>query len=199
MAKRSTIGRDPFSDGRPGCSFVIHTNPETNIVDLAAVAAAKDSATPAPVAEAPAEIRPAEIYIEIIHIEDAKARRAVGGRLEIFGGDLGAGASTIWRHGSRQAIGFFAPTGRLIDLNAELDSVATAQDRTEHRVLSTLGWAWVIGSLGGIIGIMAGGGLRLLSPRRMILQLRLTDGGTLVVRTDSVTASGLAALARRKP
>jgi len=45
---------------------------------------------------------------------------------------------------------------------------------------------------------VAGGGLRLLSPRRMIVQLWLTNGETLIVRTDSVTASGLAALARRK-
>jgi hypothetical protein len=189
MPKRRTIGKDPLAEARSDFPFAA----ETNVVALAAVTAAKESPIPAPLpgrAEAPKS--------ESVLIEDERARCAVGGRLEIFGGDLGAGASVIWRHGPGERIGFVAPTGRLIDLASELETAQSWQDRTEHRVLSTLGWAWVIGSLGGIVGILAGGGLRLLLPRRVILQMRLLDGSKMVVRTDSVTESGLKALARAR-
>jgi hypothetical protein len=185
MPKRSTIGKDPLAEARPDFPFAA----KTNVVELAT--AAKDGpASPSSLGRAQ-EQRP-----ESVPIEDGKAGRAVGGRLEIFGGDLGAGASVIWRHGPNERIGFVAPTGRLIDLAMELEAAQSWQDRTEHRVLSTVGWAWVIGSLGGVIGMMAGGGLRLLLPRRVILQMRLIDGSKMVARTDSVTESGLRALAR---
>ncbi|HEX4041192.1 MAG TPA: hypothetical protein VHY10_05780 [Xanthobacteraceae bacterium] len=187
MPKRSTIGKDPLSDARSNFPFAV----ETNVVELAALAAPKESPAPLRSRGRPQEPRP-----ESISAEDGKACRAVGGRLEIFGGDLGAGASVIWRHGPHERIGFVAPTGRLIDLATELETAQSWQDRTEHRVLSTLGWAWVIGSLGGVIGMVAGGGLRLLLPRRVILQMRLIDGCKMVVRTDSVTESGLRVLAR---
>jgi hypothetical protein len=187
MAKRSTIGKDPLSEARSDFPFAA----ETNVVDLTTVTAAKESSAPPPVRQRAERSSPRSV-----HVEDARARCAVGGRLEIFGGDLGAGASVIWRHGPNERIGFVAPTGRLVDLATELAAAQSFQDRTEHRMLSTLGWAWVVGSLGGIVGLVAGGGLRLLIPRRVILQMRLIDGSKMVVRTDSITESGLRALAQ---
>lgn len=132
---------------------------------------------------------------ELVVLVDGKALRIVGGRLEILGGDLGTGSRAIWPLETENEIGFVAPNGRVIDLVRELDTALIAQDRTEHRYLSAVGWAWVLASFGGFVGLAAAAGLRLLEPRRMMVQVRLSDGATIVTRTDSVTASGLAALA----
>jgi hypothetical protein len=102
------------------------------------------------------------------------------------------GASVIWRFSPNDRIAFVAPTGRLVDLVKELDAVQAWPDRTEHRLMSAAGWAWVLGSLAGVMGAVAGG-IRLLRPRRMIVNLRLNDGSKLVVRTDAVTVAGLQA------
>lgn len=184
MRKRSTIGRDPLLEARSDFLFAA----ETNVVELATVTA-KDSPTASP-------NRSEQLHPHGVTVDNEKAGRAIGGRLELFGGDLGSGTCVIWRHGANKTIGFVAPTGRFIDFATELAAVESCDDRTEHRILSTLGWAWIIGSLGGVIGIIAGGGLRLLAPRRVIVQMRLTDGSKLVVRTDSVTESGLRTLAQ---
>jgi hypothetical protein len=97
----------------------------------------------------------------------------------------------IWPIGPDHRIGFIAPTGRVIDLGQALDSVQAWPDRTEHRYLSAAGWAWVLASLGGIVGLLAGGGLRLLEPRRMIVKMQFADRTKLVARTDGVTVVGL--------
>ncbi|MGH7073317.1 MAG: hypothetical protein ACREFD_03850 [Stellaceae bacterium] len=125
-----------------------------------------------------------------------EGRGAIGGRLEFLSGKLGSGTAVIWRFGRAARIGFVAPAGRLVDLGAELEGVAAWPDRGDHRIVGAAGWAWVLGSLGGAIGIVAGAGLRLLVPRRMMARIRLRDGSEFVVRTDRATVTALEAIAR---
>ena len=86
--------------------------------------------------------------------------------------------------GAESRVGFIAPTGRNVDFGQELETVLAWPDHTEHRLLSAAGWAWVLASVGGIVGLLAGGGLRLLEPQRMIVKMQLADGSKLVARTD---------------
>ncbi len=178
MAKRRTIGKDPLSAG------IADFNYSAEIVPM-------PKANPAP--QGPSR-QPEQSGQKPIII-DGKSRRAVGGRLEILGGDFGAGSRPIWPLGDDGAIGFVAPSGRRIDLGRELVAVAAWPDRTDRRYLGAAGWAWVLASLGGVVGLLAGGGLRLLEPRRMMVTVQLDDGAKLVARTDSVTVAGLRALA----
>ena len=203
MAKRRTIGRDPLSEPVPGETY------SAEIVPIARpVFGAVSAAAPAPAADMPASpppraaIRPEPEQAtepaapaESVVLLDGKARRVVGGRLEILGGDLGHGSRAIWPLDADSAIGFIAPNGRRVDLVRELAACLVVQDRTEHRYISAAGWAWVLASFGGVVGLAAAAGLRLLEPRRMMVQMRLGDGVAIVARTDSVTASGLTALA----
>jgi len=186
MAKRRTIGRDPLSEATSGATY------SAEIVPISIQsAAAKDRISPT--VEPPEAIRPEPLIVVV-----GKARRSVGGRLEILGGDLGSGIRVIWPLDSNRRVGFVAPNGRTIDLAQELDVVQASPDRTEHRYLSAIGWAWVLASVGGFIGLAAAGGLRLLEPRRMIVKMELSDGSKLVVRTDSVTVVGLRAFAESR-
>jgi hypothetical protein len=184
MAKRRTIGKDPLSQAHGESLYSAEIVP----MPIAGGGAAKDHAETA--AEAAAVIAN-----EPVIVVDGKARRVVGGRLEILGGDLGTGSRVIWPSGPTGRIGFVAPTGRAVDLGQELDVVSAWPDHTERRYLSAAGWAWVLASLGGIVGLVAGGGLRLLEPRRMMVKMLLSDGSQLVARTDSVTVAGLKAFA----
>ncbi len=182
MAKRRTIGKDPLSAGDTGYSAEIVPMP---------VVASVQRAPAEPIPDAPSQGEEKPIVI------DGRCRRVVGGRLEILGGDVGAGSRAIWPLTSEHdaSVGFRAPTGRSIDLVRELFVVQAWPDRTEHRYLSAVGFAWIFASLGGAIGLLAAGGLRLLEPRRMIVAMELQDGTKLVARTDSVTAAGLKACA----
>jgi hypothetical protein len=180
MAKRSTIARDPLA----AVSDAVET-PDLAAPGIVAVAATAKTAPTRLAGSANAEATA---------IPSAAAARSVGGRLEILGGDLGSGTATIWRYGRSERLGFVAPIGRQVDLAAELEAVLAWPDPSDHRVLGAVGWAWVVGSVAGIFGLVAGGGLRLLWPRRMLVRLRLRDGRDLVARTDQVTVAGLEAL-----
>ena len=183
MPKRKTIGKNPLS-----------------VAEEAAPAVAEIASPPKPVS---ASAMAAPVFKNAISNTvrrmvriGGEAGAAVGGRLEILGGDLGFGGTMIWRFGRQQRMGFAAPSGRLVDLEGELQAIRAWPDRDEHRVLSAVGWAWALGSLGGIFGVLAGGGIRLLQPRRMVIELNLRDGRKLVARTDSVTATALEELSR---
>lgn len=183
MAKRRTIGRDPLSEG----TAAIYSA-EIVPISIPSTAPANDSAPQAKQESVTVEREPVVVF-------SGKASRAVGGRLEILGGDLGTGNRVIWPMGSENVVGFVSPTGRSVDFGRELETVVAWPDYTEHRLLSAAGWAWVLASVGGIVGLLAGSGLRLLEPRRMIVKMQLSDGAKLVARTDSVTVTGLKAFA----
>jgi hypothetical protein len=180
MAKRRTIGKDPLSMADQGYSAEIVPMP------IAAPARPPDAA-PAPNPPPHDDGKPVVI--------DSRWRRAVGGRLEILGGDLGVGSRAIWPLKDDASVGFVAPNGRPVDLLREHFVVQAFPDRTDRRYLSAAGWAWVFASLSGFVGLLAAGGLRLLEPRRMIVAIELRDGAKLVARTDSVTVAGLKACA----
>lgn len=181
MARRRTIGKDPLLSADRSYS--------AEIVPIS-------SAQPSPPLEEPKGEEPGQAEQQPILV-DHRCRRIVGGRLEILGGDLGLGSRAIWPLAAENdaSVGFVGPTGRPVDLVRELFVVQAWPDRTEHRYLSAAGWGWVLASLGGVVGLLAAGGLRLLEPRRMIVAMELRDGSKLVARTDSVTASGLKACA----
>jgi hypothetical protein len=183
MAKRRTIGKDPLAVniGEPDYS--------AEIVPIAIAAAA--SMAPKPEAEPTSKTDRGPFVLP------AKGRRAIGGTLEILGGDFGLGDRAIWPSRPNSAMGFVAPTGRHVDLGQDLVGVAAWPDRAEHRYLSAAGWALVLASLGGVVGLLAGG-LRLLAPRRMMVRIKLSDGSNIVARTDSVTVQGLRAIAAGK-
>jgi len=127
---------------------------------------------------------------------DERARQATGGRLELLGGNLGTGMRSIQRFGVDGRIGFVSSAGNFINLESEIESVVACLDRHEHRALSAIGWAWGVGTFLGPVGILLGGGVRFLHPRRMILEMRLRNGRTLIARTDQVTVNALHELAR---
>jgi hypothetical protein len=183
MAKRRTIGKDPLAANfsEPGYS--------AEIVPIAIAGAA--AIPPKPDTEPALQSGPGPLAI------GAKGRRAIGGTLEILGGDFGLGDRAIWPLRPDGVIGFVAPTGRRIDLGQDLVGVEAWPDRAEHRYLSATGWALVLASLAGVGGLLAGG-LRLLEPRRMIVRIKFSDGNEIVARTDSITVQGLRALETSK-
>jgi len=124
-----------------------------------------------------------------------RVHRATGGRLELLGGSFGTGIALIRRFGTEQRIGFISSTGEHVDLESEVESVASLPDRQEHRLLSAAGWALAAGAIMGPLGVALGGGVRLLHPKRMMLDVRLRNGRMLAARTDSVTCAALQALA----
>jgi hypothetical protein len=124
------------------------------------------------------------------------ARRAVGGRLDLLGGAFGTGTVWIKLFTPDDRPGFLSPQGEHIDLMTAVDDMVAWPDRQEYRLLGALGWAWTIGTVGGPIGALLGGGIRLLHPRRMFLILRLRDGRELSARTDSVTTDAVEAIVR---
>ena len=130
---------------------------------------------------------------------EERAQQATGGQLELLGGNLGTGVRSIQRFGVDGCIGFVSAAGDFINLESEIESIVASPDRHEHRALSAIGWAWGVGTFLGPIGILLGGGIRFLHPRRMILEVRLRNGRTLVARTDQVTANALHQLARISP
>lgn len=184
MPKRKTIGKNPLSEA-----------PAEATPAVAEIAPPPKPASASAVAAPVFKNAISNTVRRMVRI-GGDAGAAVGGRLEILGGDLGFGGTTIWRFGRQQRMGFSAPNGQLIDLEGELHEIRAWPDREEHRVLSAVGWAWALGSLGGIFGVVAGGGIRLLQPKRMVMELSLRDGRKLVARTDSVTAAALEELSR---
>jgi len=126
--------------------------------------------------------------------QDEQGHRATGGRLELLGGSFGPGIALVKRFGPEQRIGFMSPAGEHVDLKSEVESVVSLPDQQEHRLLSATGWALATGAIIGPLGAALGGGLRLLHPKRMILDVRLRDGRMLTARTDSVTCVALQAL-----
>jgi hypothetical protein len=201
MAKRKTIGNDPLAE-----SAVVPLYPAERSADIvpmpgAAPAMRADAFSRPMPSAAPPPAEPARVAAAtepaMPHAPrdvDGKARRMIGGHLEILGGDLGSGHRAIWPGPGDGRIGFVAPNGRRVDIARDLVMVDAWGDGAEHRYLSAIGWAWVLGSLGGIPGVIVGGGLRLLEPRRMMAILGLTDGSRLVVRSDAITVAGLRAL-----
>jgi hypothetical protein len=127
--------------------------------------------------------------------QDERGHRATGGRLELLGGSLGTGIVLIKRFGPERRIGFISPAGEHVDLESEVESVASLPDQQEHRLLSATGWALAAGAIVGPLGVAVGGGVRLLHPKRMMLDVRLRNGRMLTARTDSVTCAALQALA----
>jgi len=184
MSKRKTIGIDPLAVAEGSRRLAIEpVFPETMVAGDAVAVASFDVV-------ADQTIR------HTTRSTEEKAGKAVGGRLEILGGDIGAGTCVIWRFGHDERIGFVTSNGKFIDLESELHTCVAWPDRAEHRLLSAAGWAWALASIGGIFGLIAGGGIRLLQPRRMIFAMSLFDGRNLVARTDSVTAAALEDIAR---
>jgi hypothetical protein len=187
MARRRTIGKDPLAD----------LSPELGGVAAAPAAVAAAAIVPPP--RPPSEDGPsAPGRDETVRVPEGEGRRAVGGKLEMFGGRLGSGTVIIWRFGPSARIGFIAPNGRLIDLAGEIEGVTAWPDRGDHRIASAAGWGWVLGSLAGVLGLVAGAGFRLLIPHRMMARVRLRDGGEFLARTDSATVGALEALARAR-
>jgi hypothetical protein len=180
MPRRSTIARDPFAN-MPDATAVDSIEADIGVIDKPEIFSRPGDRA----AEAGSNVSPGA---------NAKTACAVGGRLEILGGDLGTGSEVVWRYGRSGRIGFIAPTGRFVDLAVELEAVLAWSDRADHPVLSAIGWAWVLGSMAGVFGLAAGGGLRLLFPRRMIVKLRLRDGSDFVARTDRLTVTALEAM-----
>lgn len=119
-----------------------------------------------------------------------RAWQAKGGWLEFLGGSFGTGRASISVLGPDRHLGFVAQ-GECVDLESEIDSIEAAADSGEHRLVSAAGWAWFAGTLLGPAGIAVGGGVRLLHPRKMVINARLRDGRMIVARTDSVTAAAL--------
>lgn len=128
---------------------------------------------------------------------EERAQQATGGQLELLGGTLGTGTTSIQRFGADKRLGFVSTAGDFINLESDIESISAKPDREEHRALSAIGWAWGVGALMGPAGVLLGGGIRFLHPRRMILEMRLRNGRTLVARTDSVTVNALQELARK--
>jgi hypothetical protein len=124
------------------------------------------------------------------------ARRAVGGRLDLLGGAFGTGTVWIKLFGPDDRPGFLTPQGEHVDLIAAVDDMVAWPDRQEYRLVGAIGWAWTVGTVGGPLGALLGGGIRLLHPRRMFLILRLRDGRELSARTDSVTTDAVEAIVR---
>lgn len=179
MPKRRTIGKDPLAAEATDASY------SAEIVPIPIAPPAQPSR--------PVGMESPQPLAEPGNIIDGKCRRVIGGRLEILGGDLGSGNRPIWPTKNDASVGFLAPSGRRVDLARELIVVQAWPDRTEHRYLSAAGWGWVLASIGGIVGLLAAGSLRLLEPRRMIVAMQFRDGSKLVARTDSVTVAGLKA------
>jgi hypothetical protein len=199
MAKRKTIGHDPLAERAVVPLYPLEHSAE--IVPMPVVAASvatlKEEPAPACAAPPPEPAKPAPVIAPLpSRLPDLPkaARRMVGGHLEILGGDLGSGSRAIWPLPGDGRIGFVAPNGRRVDIGRDLVRVHAWGDGAEHRYLSAIGWAWVLGSLGGIPGVLVGGGLRLLEPRRMMATLGLGDGSRVVARTDAITIAGLKAL-----
>jgi hypothetical protein len=203
MAKRKTIGNDPLAESAVVPLYPAERSAEIVPMPTAAMASAVHEGAsfrlmPAEAPPRPEPIKPAAAteptmargWPEVA----GKARRMVGGHLEILGGDLGSGNCAIWPGPRDRRIGFVAPNGRRVDIARDLATIHAWGDGAEHRYLSAIGWAWVLGSLGGIAGVIVGGGLRLLEPRRMMVILGLEDGSRLVARSDAVTIAGLRAL-----
>ena len=192
MAKRRTIGNDPLTSAPDGEIYSAEIVPMPMTPSIA-----KENIAPPPPPVTPrATPEPSPIVVV-----DGRGQRSVGGRLEILGGDLGIGSRAIWPlAGEGGGVGFVAPTGRSVDLGQELDTVQAWADKSplEHRYLSAIGWAWVVASVGGIAGLFAAGGLRLLAPKRMMVTMALSDGSKIVARTDSVTAVRVGGVRRRK-
>lgn len=204
MAKRKTIGNDPLAVSPVAPLYPIEHSAEIVPMPMVTAIVLKDEAPSSPAKRQPIAAPPRE------PIERApargprlpevagKARRMLGGNLEILGGDLGSGNRAIWPQAADGRVGFVAPNGRRVDIARDLALVHAWGDGAEHRYISALGWAWILGSLGGVPGVIVGGGLRLLEPRRMMVLLCLTDGSRLVARADAVTVAGLRALLSAK-
>jgi hypothetical protein len=126
-----------------------------------------------------------------------RVQRAKGGWLELLGGSLGTGRASISSYGKNRRLGFTVQ-GEFIDLESTIDTVEAMSDRGEHRLLSAAGWAWMAGILFGPAGVALGGGVRLLHPRKMVVNIRFRDGRTIVARTDSITAAALQEIAAVK-
>jgi len=126
---------------------------------------------------------------------EERAQQAAGGQLELLGGSLGTGMTSIQRFGADRRVGFVSFAGDFINLESDIESIVAWPDRQEHRALSAIGWAWGVGAFMGPIGALLGGGVRFLHPRRMILEMRLRKGRSLTARTDSVTVNALYELA----
>jgi hypothetical protein len=196
MARRKTIGKDPL-----GTDVRVTSNvPYEMAASVIGASAPQAQAKPfRDVIAVTARIRPAipigqNRYRPAVAL-NAKAHPALGGRIEIIGGDFGIGLRVIALFGDSGHVGFVAPSGDVIDLNQELDVVVAWRDRTEHRFLSAAGWGWALGTVAGPVGIILGAGVRLLHPRRMLLELRLGGHRVLVARTDHVTVKALEDLA----
>jgi hypothetical protein len=124
------------------------------------------------------------------------SRRAAGGRLDLVSGAFGVGSVWIALFGPDRQPGFVSPQGDFVDLAADLEAPLVWPDREEYRLLSAIGWAWTMGTVAGPLGVVLGGGIRLLHPRRMFIDCRLRDGRAFAARTDSVTAGALEAIGR---
>jgi hypothetical protein len=124
------------------------------------------------------------------------SRRAAGGRLDLVSGAFGIGSVWIALFGPDQQPGFVSPQGDFVNLAADVEAPLVWPDREEYRLLSAIGWAWTMGTMAGPLGVVLGGGIRLMHPRRMFVDCRLRDGRTFAARTDSVTAGALEAIGR---
>jgi hypothetical protein len=123
-------------------------------------------------------------------------RRAAGGRLDLVSGAFGIASVWIALFGPDRQPGFVSPQGEHVNLATDLEPPVVWPDREEYRLLSAIGWAWTMGTMAGPLGVVLGGGIRLLHPRRMFIDCRLRDGRVFAARTDAVTAGALEAIGR---
>lgn len=188
MAKRVTIKNDPLGDLNPAerPDNPPATNPDAEPTTRGTADQSKEALTKRKAAARPSVREATGRRKERVH-------RAAGGQLELLGGSFGTGLASIRRFGDGR-IGFISPTDERVNLESEVEAVTSSRDREEHRLLSAAGWAWAAGAIMGPLGVALGGGLRLLHPKRMMLNVRLRDGRMLVARTDSVTCAALQAL-----
>lgn len=124
-----------------------------------------------------------------------KPRNAIGGRLELLGGDLGRSTVLIRSLGDER-IGLYTPQDEFIDLADQIETIAAWRDRTDHRLTAAIGWAWLFGMAASLPGAAIGFGARLLQPSHMVFEMRLRDGRRCVGRTDDITIGALDAMAR---
>ncbi|HEY1797585.1 MAG TPA: hypothetical protein VGG57_15850 [Stellaceae bacterium] len=124
-----------------------------------------------------------------------KPRNAIGGRLELLGGDLGRSTLVIRLSGDGR-IGLYASQDEFIDLADQIESIAAWRDRTDHPFTAAIGWGWAFSMAAGLPGAAIGFGARMLQPRHMIFEMRLRDRRLCVGRTDEITFGALDAITR---
>jgi hypothetical protein len=214
--RRTTIGHNPLEDSAPETPAAADLIPDAEpVLDApipqeapAAVTLDAEAAADAPETARRSLVRRSsaavtglatstkDTFRRRLRGDRNRSRDAIGGKLELLGGELGIKMASIQRYGEAKRVGFHAADGSFIDLQGQIATIVSRPDRNDFRIIEAVGWAVALGALIGVPGAVLGGGIRLLHPARMICEARLRDGRGFVARTDSVTMAALGAMAR---